>query len=211
MITVAILGAGTVGCALAQRLLHAGSAVRFGVRDPGATSKKLTGTLAGVPVRLPAAAAADAEILLLAVPAAAALDATRSAGTLTGKILVDCTNPLRWDGGPVWAPPPEGSVAQALAAAFPGVAVIKGFNHFGAEIQRNPALLTGPADAFFAGNDPDAKSAVMNLGTQMGFRTHDAGPLRNAGLLENLAVLWIQLATTGGVGRTFGFRIERQG
>ena len=210
MITVAILGAGTVGCALAQRLLHAGSAVRFGVRDPGAASKKLTGTLAGVPVRLPAAAAADAEILLLAVPAAAALDATRSAGTLTGKILVDCTNPLRWD-GPVWAPPPEGSVAQALAAAFPGVAVIKGFNHFGAEIQRNPALLTGPADAFFAGNDPDAKSAVMNLGTQMGFRTHDAGPLRNAGLLENLAVLWIQLATTGGVGRTFGFRIERQG
>ncbi|HEX9582364.1 MAG TPA: NAD(P)-binding domain-containing protein [Gemmatimonadales bacterium] len=211
MITVAILGAGTVGCALAQRLLHAGSAVRFGVRDPGAASKKLTGTLAGVPVRLPAAAAADAEILLLAVPAAAALDATRSAGTLTGKILVDCTNPLRWDGGPVWAPPPEGSVAQALAAAFPGVAVIKGFNHFGAEIQRNPALVTGPADAFFAGNDPDAKSAVMNLGTQMGFRTHDAGPLRNAGLLENLAVLWIQLATTGGVGRTFGFRIERQG
>lgn len=210
MITVAVLGAGTVGCALAERLLHAGAAVRFGVRDPSAASKKLTGTLAGVPVRLPAAATADAEIILLAVPAAAVIDAAGSAGTLTGKILVDCTNPLRWDGGPVWAPPPEGSVAQALAAAFPGVAVIKGFNHFGAEIQRNPELVTGPADAFFAGDDPDAKSRILKLGTQMGFRAHDAGALRNAALLENLAVLWIQLASIGGVGRTFGFRMERQ-
>jgi len=55
------------------------------------------------------------------------------------------------------------------------------------------------------------RASVITLGTQTGFRTHDAGPLRNAGLLESLAVLWIQLATTGGVGRTFGFRIERQG
>jgi hypothetical protein len=84
MITVAVLGAGTVGCALAERLLHAGAAVRFGVRDPSAASKKLTGALAGVPVWLPAAATADAGIILLAVPAAAVIDAARSAGTLTG-------------------------------------------------------------------------------------------------------------------------------
>lgn len=210
MTTVAILGAGSVGKALAERLLYVGISVRFGVRDPGSVASKLTGPLAGVSTVLPAAAAADAEIILLAVPASAAVDAARSAGNLAKKILLDCTNPLRWDGGPVWAPPPEGSVAQALAAAFPGVSVIKGFNHFGAEIQRNPVLATGPADAFFAGDDADAKSYVMNLGTRMGFRAHDAGPLRNAALLENVAVLWIQLASVGGVGRNFAFRIESQ-
>jgi predicted dinucleotide-binding enzyme len=88
--------------------------------------------------------------------------------------------------------------------------VIKGFNHFGVEVQRSPQLATGPADAFFAGDAPEAKSRVMRLAEQMGFRAHDAGPLRNAALLENLAVLWIHLATVGGVGRTFAFRIERQ-
>jgi predicted dinucleotide-binding enzyme len=48
----------------------------------------------------------------------------------------------------------------------------------------------------------------MELATRMGFRARDAGPLRNAALLENLAVLWIQLASAGGMGRNFGFRIE---
>ncbi len=210
MATVAILGAGSVGRALGERLLHAGAAVRFGVRDPSASISTLTGPLASVPALLPAAAADDADIILLAVPAGAAVDATRSAGDLSRKLLLDCTNPIRWDGGPVWAPPPEGSVTQALASVFPGIPVMKGFNHFGAEIQRDPDLAHGPADAFFAGDDGDAKSYVMDLAARMGFRAHDAGPLRNAALLENLAVLWIQLASAGGEGRNFGFRIERR-
>lgn len=210
MSTVAIFGAGNVGRALGERLLQAGDVVRFGVRDPGAAAAKLTGSLAAIPSLLPAVAAAEAEIILLAVPAGVAADAVRSAGNLAGKVLVDCTNPIRWDAGPVWAPPAEGSVAEALAAAVPGILVVKGFNHFGAEIIRSPELATGPADAFFAGNELDAKSSVMNLAARMGFRPHDVGPLRNAALLENLAVLWIQLATTGGAGRDYGFRVERR-
>ena len=109
---------------------------------------------------------------------------------------------------------PQRAAADAdvilLAAAFRGVAAIEGFNHFGAEIQRQPQLVTGPTDALFAGDDASAKTTVMDLATRMGFRSRDAGPLRNAALLENLAVLWIQLATVGGLGRTFGFRIEPQ-
>jgi predicted dinucleotide-binding enzyme len=205
---VAILGVGSVGRALGERLVHARVDLRFGARDPGSAVHTLTGPLAGVPVLLPSEAAGDAEAVILAVPAAAAAAAWRSAGDPVGKILVDCTNPVRWDDGPVWAPPPEGSVAQALAAAFPETTVIKGFNHFGVEIQRAPALETGPADAFFAGDEPSPKSVVMDLATRMGFRARDAGPLRNAALLENLAVLWIQLASTGNAGRKFGFRTE---
>jgi len=210
MTVVAILGAGGVGRALAERLLHAGAEVRFGVRDPAAAAGTVTGPLADVPVLLPAAAAAGAEVILLAVPATAAVAAAHAAGDLAGKILVDSTNPLRWDKGPVWAPPPEGSVAQALAAAFPGIPVIKGFNHFGLEIQGNPDLAHGPADALFAGDDAAAKAQVMTLATRMGFRAKDAGPLRNAAVLENLAVLWIHLATAGGVGREFSFRLEER-
>jgi predicted dinucleotide-binding enzyme len=210
MTTIAVLGAGSVGQALAERLIQAGEQVCFGVRDPGKLAGKGGAATAAVPALRPSAAVAGAKFILVAVPAEAAVAAVRSASDLRGKIVVDCTNPLRWDGGPIWAPPKEGSVAQALAAALPGVAVIKGFNHFGAEIQRQPALAGGAAEAFFAGDDHEAKRAVLDLAARMGFRAHDAGPLRNAGLLENLAVLWIQLASSGGLGRRFGFRIEEQ-
>jgi len=208
MTTVAILGAGRVAQALAGRLLEARVVVRLGARDPIAAGRTLPAELTGVPVVPPPEATAGAEIVLLAVPAGPAVAAARAAGDLTGKVLVDCTNPLRWDEGPVWAPPREGSVAQALAQALPAVAVVKGFNYFGAEIQRDPRLAHGPADAFFAGDDGDAKALVLDLATRMGFRAHDAGPLRNAALLESLAVLWIHLASVGGVGRSFAFRLE---
>jgi len=191
METIAIVGSGNVGGALGSRLTAAGYHVNFGGRAPGSV----------------AAAAAQARFMFVAVPAAAAIEAVQSAGDVKGKIIVDCTNPLRWADGPVWAPPTEGSSAQALAKAFPNAAVVKGFNHFGAEIQGHPATATGPADAFFASDDADAKKAVMDLARAMGFSPKDAGPLRNAGVLENLAVLWIHLATVGGSGRQFAFQM----
>lgn len=126
MRTAAIIGAGNVGRAFGERLVRAHAKVRFGVREPAATEHTLTGPLAGA-VALPlAAAAAEVEVNLLAVSAAVAVKAAQSAGDLAGKILVDCTNPVRWDRGPVWSPPPEGSVTHALAAALPAVRVIKG-------------------------------------------------------------------------------------
>ena len=210
MTTVCILGAGSVGRALASRFLLADCTVRFGARDVTTAAANLSGPLASIAALAPPDAAVGAELIVIAVPAGAAVDAARSAGDLTGKVLLDCTNPLRWDAGPIWAPPAEGSTALALAAAFPGARVVKGFNHFGAEIQGEPALTTGPADAFFAGDDGGSKACVMSLAGRMGFRALDAGPLRNSALLENLAVLWIHLAAVGGAGRGFGFRMERQ-
>lgn len=191
MQTIAIIGSGNVGTALASRLQQAGYHVTFGGREPGVTE----------------AATRDAAIVLVAVPAAAAVDALRAGGDLTGKIIVDCTNPLRWENGPVWAPPSEGSMSHALAAALPGARVVKGFNHFGAEVQANPQTKSGPVEAFFASDDADAKASVMTLARAMGFEPKDAGPLRNAAALENMAVLWIHLATVGGAGRQFAFQM----
>lgn len=210
MTTVAILGAGNVGRALAGRMLACGIDVRFGVRDVAETRVSMTAlhpSLGAASVMPPVEVADGASVLMLAVPASAAADALRGAHPAAGCIVVDCTNPLRWDKGPVWTPPSDGSVAQQLASAFPGVHVIKGFNHFGAEIQRNPALTTGSADAFFAGDDADAKACAMQLATTMGFAARDAGPLRNAGLLENMALLWIHLSSNG-AGREFAFRMD---
>ena len=51
----------------------------------------------------------------------------------------------------------------------------------------------------------------MDLARAMGFRPWDAGPLRNAALLENLAVTWIHMSSVGGMGRQLAVRLETRG
>jgi 8-hydroxy-5-deazaflavin:NADPH oxidoreductase len=50
----------------------------------------------------------------------------------------------------------------------------------------------------------------MALVGELGFDVIDAGPLRNARLLEAHAMLWIDLALVRGLGRDFAFaRVKR--
>jgi 8-hydroxy-5-deazaflavin:NADPH oxidoreductase len=208
---VAIIGAGNVGGGLGVRLSNSGLPVKFGVR-PGTDVKALLASCKDATATAPEEAAAWGELVFLAVPGAVALEVARSlAGALAGKVVVDCNNPLVWKDGPVWTPPPEGSLAAAIAKAAPGARVVKGFNTFGAEFHKDPSRAGVPADVFLAGDDAGAKKLVMDLAKQAGFRPVDAGPLRNAAVLENVAMLWIHLATVGGQGRDFTFVMQRKG
>jgi predicted dinucleotide-binding enzyme len=220
MTPIAVLGAGKVGQALASRLHEAGYHVWFGVReaptlkDAGAP-KRLMAEPEPEPEPLPVPevprlgmddAVRHAGVVFVALPAAAARDVLTALPLPAGVIVIDCTNPVRWDNGPVLDPPAEGSMAAQLATALPTARVVKAFNHFGAEIQAEPGLAHGPADAYVASDDAAAKADVIGLAGTMGFTGRDAGPLRNAALLEAMAVLWIHLATVGGQGRQFAFR-----
>lgn len=207
---IAIIGAGNVGGSLGRTFSKAGLGVRFGVRAGSDTKALLDACGASASASDPAEAAASADVVFIAVPGSAAVEVTRSlASALAGKVIVDCNNPLVWKEGPVWAPPPEGSLAAALAAAAPGARVVKGFNTFGAELHANPRLTGAPAQVFLASDDADARKLVSELATKAGFAPVDAGPLRNAAVLENLAMLWIHLATVGGQGREFAFAMQR--
>ncbi len=207
---LAIIGTGNVGAALGARLAGVGYPIHFGVR-PGSELAELRATIESAggtaSFESPAEAAAAASLIFLAVPAGAAIDAAASLGALGGKIVVDCTNPLRWEAGPVWSPPPAGSITKALAEALPGVTVLKAFNGFGAEFHADPRTTGGPADVLVAGDDAAAKQQLIEIANRAGFAGIDAGPLRNAALLENLAILWIHLATVGGHGREIAFKL----
>jgi len=50
---------------------------------------------------------------------------------------------------------------------------------------------------------PQAAAAVAEAA---GFTPVDSGPLRNAAVLENLAILWIHLALREGHGRSWAFK-----
>ncbi len=207
---IAIVGAGNVGGNLGSRLSQSGFAVRFGVREGADVAALLATCGKDASSSSPAEAAAWADVVFLAVPGTVALEVARSlAGPLAGKIVVDCNNPLTWKDGPVWAPPPEGSLAAAIAKAAPAARVLKGFNTFGAEFHKDPGLAGVPASVFLAGDDAEAKKVVIDLASKSGFAPVDAGPLRNAAVLENVAMLWIHLAMVGGQGRAFVLSLQR--
>jgi hypothetical protein len=205
---IAIVGSGAVGSALASTFTKAGHDVRVGSRPGSDRAATLAGKgIATGPVR---EVASWAEVVFLAVPAGTAVEAARSAGDLSEKVLVDCTNPVVWNSGPVLVPPPEGSVSAALAVAIPGVRVVKAFNTFGAEIHADPSLEGRPAEVLMASDEGGALEIVGEVAARAGFAPLTAGGLREAALLEALAVLWISLATVGGQGREFAFRLARR-
>ncbi len=207
---ISIIGAGNVGGNLGRTFAKAGFSVCFGVRPGSDTKALLEACGKDASASSPAEAATSGDVVFIAVPGSAAVEVTRSlAAELAGKLVVDCNNPLVWKEGPVWTPPAEGSLSAALAAAAPGARVVKAFNTFGAEFHANPTLSGAPAQVFLAGDDAEAKKVVSEIATKAGFTTVDSGPLRNAAVLENVAMLWIHLANVGGQGRDFSFGLQR--
>jgi 8-hydroxy-5-deazaflavin:NADPH oxidoreductase len=212
---IAIIGTGNVGASLGRRLAAAGFELRFGVRAGSEVDELLTelrSAGAKVEALAPELAVQGAKMVFLAIPAKAAVALVGELGELGEAIVVDCSNPIRWDAGPVWDPPSEGSTAQAIAAAHPKARVVKAFNGFGAEFHADPKLpqLDAGVTVFMAGDDAQAKQAVAGLAETAGFSPVDAGPLRNAGVLENAAILWIHLALAAGHGRSIALQLLRR-
>jgi predicted dinucleotide-binding enzyme len=204
---VTIAGAGNVGSALARNLARHGLDVQLAASD--LASAQAAAIAIGDRVRAVelATLAARVDALFLAVPATAAPAVLETArGLPAGTIVVDCTNPLRWDDGPVHTPPPEGSMTAHLARRYPALRLVKAFNTFGAEFHEHPALGSAAADLYLAGDDDGARRSVAELARTLGFDPVDVGPLRNAAHLESLAILWIHLATVGQRGRDFAFK-----
>lgn len=195
----AVIGQGSFGTAIRNALVASGVDARdvvFGAREP-------LGTELGV-----REAVESASVVFLAVPASAIANVVEQArDSLASKVVIDCTNSFTWDKGPVWQPRVEGSVTQQLAAL--GVKrVVKAFNTFGAELFQAHS----PAQVFVCGDDASAKAVVVRLTKQLGFAAPaiDLGPLRNAAVLENMALAWIHLATVGGRGREFALGLVVQ-
>ena len=204
---ITIAGAGNVGSALARNLARHGLAVQLAASD--LASAQSAARAVGDRVRAVELATLQGlvDALFLAVPAAAAPAVLETArGLPTGTIVVDCTNPLRWDEGPVHTPPPEGSMTAHLAKRFPALRLVKAFNTFGAEFHERPELASTAADLYLAGDDADARRSIAELARTMGFDPVDVGLLRNAAHLESLAILWIHLSTVGQRGRDFAFK-----
>jgi predicted dinucleotide-binding enzyme len=199
---IAVLGAGRVGTALAARFAAVGHDVTFGRRDPGAGSP-----LASVGVADPPTAVRAADVVLLAVPWSAVEDTVTSAGDLTGKVVVDATNPLGGERELVLGHDRSGG--EHVAALAPGAKVVKAFNTTGSGNMTEPSRYRTAPFLPVAGDDLGAKSTVIELANAIGFDAYDVGPLATARITEPFAQLWITLAYAQGLGPDFVFTLER--
>jgi len=183
------------------------------VRDPKA--EKTQGLLAKIGGKAragsPAEAAAFADVIVLSTPWPATEAAIRSMGDLKGKIVLDATNPL--------ARGPDGisleighttSAGEKVQGWAAGASVFKTLNTTGFGNMTDPVFKGVKSVMFVAGDDAANKPKVMQLVGDLGFEVIDAGPLRNARLLEAHAMLWIDLALARGQGLDFAFGILRR-
>lgn len=195
-----------MGGALGRIWLRKGHKVAFGVPDPQ-NSKRDTPADGQLTTNKEASSAAD--VVVLTVPWNAAHDAIRNSGDLANKVLIDCTNPL--------APDLTGlvvgmttSAAEMVASWSPGARVVKAFNTIGAANYGNAQFGLQRADGFYCGDDQQAKNTAKQLIEEVGLDPVDVGPLKNARLLEPMAMLWIDLAVNQGQGVNHAFKLIRR-
>jgi NADPH-dependent F420 reductase len=193
-LTIAVLGGtGPQGRGLARRFAQAGLNVVIGSRSgekgaatgaelAAATGGKVTGT-----DNLSAATAGD--LVLVVVPWEGHGDLITSlAPALTGKVVVDCVNPLGFDKqGPFALKVEEGSATEQAAALLPDSTVVGAFHNVSATLLEDPDVDRIETDVLVLGDDRAATDLVQALAdTVPGMRGVYGGRIRNAHQVEAL-------------------------
>jgi 8-hydroxy-5-deazaflavin:NADPH oxidoreductase len=189
-------GTGDQGRGLARRLAIAGYRVVIGSRDEARAQAAADGLRADSPAdagllsgAANADAAAQADVVIAAVPWEGHRDLLAAlAAPLAGKIVVDCVNPMGFDGKGAYAlPVPEGSAAQQAAAVLPDSTVVGAFHHVSAELLLDPAVERLDLDVLVLGDDRQATDLVAAIADRIpGMRGVYGGRLRNCGQVEAL-------------------------
>ena len=192
---ISIIGTGNMGRALAARLAGVVELTVAG-RDTASVSA-FAATLDGVAAAGIDEAIASADIVVLAVPYAAALEIAGSAA-LEGKTVVDMSNPVAPDFSGLTLGHTS-SAGEEIAHQAAGARVVKAFNTIFAQVLALPRAATADVPVFVAGDDAAAVEAVGELVRSAGFAVETTGGLDASRLLEPLGMLNIRLGY--GLGR----------
>jgi NADPH-dependent F420 reductase len=190
-VRVAIVGGtGPFGRALAERLHEAGVDVVIGSRDAeraqaAALALDCVGETNG-------AACADADFVILAVNADAALDTARELRSQIGTTpVLSVASELRFTKEGVFPSRDAASLAEQLQEAL-DAPVVAGLHSLAASSLGGE---TPPdEDALVCGDDADAKAVGLELAAKLtNGRALDAGPLASARALEGLTAVIVNM------------------
>lgn len=176
----AIIGFGNIGQALAKAFARKGIEVSVATtRDPEHIAP-VAAAIGPAIVPKTLAEAVKADIIFLAVRFEAHPAVAKALPGWQGKTLVDVTN--------AYGVPPEQLTGQpssrAVAQAFSGGKLVKGFNHLPAAVLgQDPAVQGGKRVMFLASDDDGAAAQVATLADALGFSPIMLGGLADGGLL----------------------------
>jgi predicted dinucleotide-binding enzyme len=196
---ILVIGAGNMGAGFVKQLTSAGHPVVVTARDVG--KAEALASQYGAKAVPTAGAATDQDVVVLAVPYDQAAEALKSVGDLSGKVVIDITNPLTADYMALTIGHTT-SAAEQIAQAVPGAEVVKGFNTVFAQVLAEGADLGRGqrVTVFLASDSGRAKQAARALAGSMGFQVMDAGGLKNARYLEPLGGLNVYFGYGAGLG-----------
>lgn len=198
MKTIAFIGIGNVGFAIANNLQKAGYNIIVGSNDLNSKSiLKAKQSNQAFSYTTPQQAIDSAEVVFLSTPFMANKEVLAGL-KFNGKTLVDCTNPVGLGLTHGLNNVRSGSeMVQELAA---DARVVKAFSIYGyenfidssfPEYNLKPAML-------IAGNDATAKKQAGDLIEVLGYQVVDTGALHQALHLEHMTLLWVKMARVNG-------------
>ncbi|MDJ0793926.1 MAG: NAD(P)-binding domain-containing protein [Woeseiaceae bacterium] len=195
--TVAVIGTGNVGMALGTEFGGIGHTIIYGSRSPDSEkTQALVAKTENATAALPADAAARADVIILAVPGMATEAVVKGLGDLSGKIIIDATNPLIFTGRPPTVTyGTDRSLGEIVQEAHPDAFVVKAFNTIGWPQMIDPPT---PAPVIpIAGENAEAKAQVTEWVNMLGIETVDVGGIYHARGTEFLVVLMLNNRFTG--------------
>lgn len=190
--TLAFIGIGNVGFALAHRLQQKGHAIVVATNDAQSeTVQKALAHNVNFSLNSVQEAIDEADVVFLATPFQAN-EALLKGLSFTGKTLIDCTNPV----GPGISHGLNSIISgsEKVQEWAPDAKVVKAFTIYGFENFANshyPNYALQPA-MLIAGNDTSAKAQTAGLISDLGFEPVDMGGLDQALHLEHMTLLWVK-------------------
>lgn len=208
---IGIIGSGNMGSGLGRLWAQKGHKIIFSFTRNEEKLNALAKSVPNARADTPKEAAEQSEIILLSVPWGTVSEAIQAIGPVQGKVVIDCTNPLKTDVSDLEVGHTT-SGAEKIAEMVRGAQVVKAFNTVFAEIYHSETRLFGSRmpTMLYCGDEHDAKAAVAKLIQQIGFSPIDTGPLRSARYLEPLAMLMIQLGLVQGMGKNIALNLIRR-
>lgn len=194
---IGIIGSGAVGKALAKGFLKHGYPTTIASRSDE-KRKTLSAEIGGnIQTADFTETAKNADIVILAVKGDAAKEAIGQCGAanLSGKTVIDTTNPISST-----TPPKNGvihyfsslnnSLMEDLQQAAPSANLVKCFSSVGSGFMVDPDFGGQKPSMFICGNNEAAKKDVSSILDKFGWETEDMGTVEAARAIEPLAMLW---------------------
>lgn len=205
--TIAIIGSGNVGGALAKKWIQAGHTIIVGARLPlSEKNLKLATEIGEDRFSSIENAVKQCDVILLSTPAPSTVEVVKSLGDTTGKIIIDAMNIVMNRG-------PQGykNTTDAILENTQTKDVVKCFNTTGFNNMLNPQYGDSALDLFVAGDSEKGKAAAIQLAKDAGFADcYSIGGNDKFELMEQFAWFWINLAMFQGQGRDIGFKLLKR-